>query len=58
MERVRWTKADVVELVATLVALLIVVRVFGKFANAIELRPGMVLPNPVLALLRPRDMTG
>ncbi len=57
MERDRWTGADVVELVASVVALLLVVRVFGTFANAIELRPGVVLRDPVLALLRPRDMT-
>ncbi len=57
MERERWTGTDVVELVATIVALLVVVRVFGRFANAVELRPGVILRDPVLAILRPRDMT-
>jgi hypothetical protein len=54
----RWTTPDLIELAATIAALLIVVRVFGVFANAIELRPGVVLGDPVLAALTPRDMTG
>ena len=54
----RWTAAELVELIAAVAGLLIVVRVFGTFANAIELRPGIVMADPVLALLTPRDMTG
>jgi hypothetical protein len=54
----RWTVPELVELLASVLALLIVVRVFGTFANEIELRPGIVLHDPVLARLTPRDMTG
>jgi hypothetical protein len=46
-----------VEGVATLAALVAGLSSLARFLGWVEARPGVVLPDPVLALLRPRDLT-
>ncbi len=53
----RWKPADLVELAGSVTALVLILRVFAGFAAAVEHRPGVVLADPVLALLTPRDLT-
>lgn len=52
-----WTRAELIELAASVAALGLVVRVFAVFAAGVEARPGALLRDPVLASLTPRDMT-
>lgn len=46
-----------VECVLTLAGLLAALASLARFLSWVEARPGVVLPDPVLALLRPRDLT-
>lgn len=55
--RKRWRRADVVELVLSFGAFALAVHAFARFGAQIETRPGVVLRDPVLALLAPRDLT-
>ncbi len=55
--RQRWRSADVVELVLSFGAFALAVHAFARFGAWIETRPGVVLRDPVLALLAPRDLT-
>ena len=45
------------ELVLTLAALAAVMAALSRFLSWVERRPGVVLPDPVLALISPRDVT-
>jgi hypothetical protein len=45
------------ELLLTLAALVAVLAVLTRFLSWVELRPGVVLPDPVLAVIPPRDVT-
>ena len=45
------------EAMVTPLALIAVLAVMARFLTWVETRPGVVLPDPVLALLPPRDMT-
>ncbi len=45
------------EAVITPVALVAVLAVMARFLTWVERRPGVLLPDPVLALIPPRDMT-
>jgi len=53
----RWTRDAAVELVVSVAALVLVLSVFTRFAAWVETRPGVVLPDPILAHLQPRDLT-
>ena len=44
-------------LALTLPALVAALTLLARFLNGVEARPGVVLPDPVLALLPPRDLT-
>jgi hypothetical protein len=44
-------------LALTLPALVAVLALLARFLDRVEVRPGVVLPDPVLALLTPRDLT-
>jgi len=44
-------------LALTLPALVAVLALLSRFLDRVEARPGVVLPDPVLALLSPRDLT-
>ncbi len=44
-------------LAVTLAALAAVLAFLARFLDGVERRPGVVLPDPVLALLPPRDLT-
>ncbi len=46
-----------VEAVLTPIGLVVVLAVMARFLNWVELRPGVVLPDPVLAVLPPRNVT-
>jgi len=46
-----------VEAVVSPVALVAVLAVMARFLSWVERRPGVVLADPVLALLPPRDLT-
>ena len=46
-----------VEWLLTLAGLVAVLSGLARFLDWLEARPGVVLPDPVLALLRPRDLT-
>jgi len=50
-------KRNKIELVATLVFLAIVLASLANFLNFIEARPGVVLPDPILNLFNPIDLT-
>ncbi|HUM10031.1 MAG TPA: phosphatase PAP2-related protein [Myxococcaceae bacterium] len=45
------------EVVLTAVAFIGVLNAMARFLNWVELRPGVVLPDPVLAAISPRDVT-
>jgi hypothetical protein len=45
------------ELVLTAAAFPLVLGVMARFLNWVERRPGIVLPDPVLAVIPPRDVT-
>jgi hypothetical protein len=44
-------------LAAAVPALVVVLAALARFLEAVESRPGVVLPDPLLALLPPRDLT-
>jgi len=44
--------------IATPIVLLVVLNAYGWVLGSIEQRPGAVLPDPVLAYLTPRDVSG
>ena len=46
-----------IRLVLTVPALALSLAVLARFLDRVEARPGVVLPDPVLALLQPRDLT-
>jgi hypothetical protein len=46
-----------IRLVLTVPALVAVLSLLARFLEFVEARPGVVLPDPVLALLSPRDLT-
>ncbi|HTP49615.1 MAG TPA: phosphatase PAP2-related protein [Anaeromyxobacteraceae bacterium] len=50
-------KAFRVHLAATVPALLAALAALAAFVKRVERRPGVVLPDPVLALFAPRDLT-
>ncbi len=52
-----WTGADLLELLPSLAAFALAVAGFARFAARVETRPGVVLRDPILALLTPHDMT-
>jgi hypothetical protein len=43
--------------IATPVVLLVVLRAYGWVLRIVEVRPGVLLPDPVLELLAPRDLS-
>ena len=45
------------EMLVTPVALVVVLAVMARFLSWVEVRPGIVLPDPVLAAIPPRDVT-
>lgn len=45
------------EMVLTPVALAVALAVMGRFLSWVEDRPGIILPDPVLAAIAPRDVT-
>lgn len=53
----RWTPARWAELVTALAALVLALAAFARFVGWVERRPGVTLPDPVLARLVPRDLT-
>lgn len=53
----RWTAASLLELAVSVAALAAVLALFARFVAGVEARPGVVLPDPVLARLAPRDLT-
>jgi hypothetical protein len=53
----RWTAARGVEVALSLAALVAVLSVFARFVGWVQRRPGVVLADPVLAWLTPRDLT-
>jgi hypothetical protein len=60
--RERWTSSWrqrrlVVELVVTVAALALTLALFSRFVLFVESRPGVVLPDPVLASFAARDVT-
>ncbi len=55
--RRRWTAGHAVEVALSLAALALVAEVFASFASRVEERAGVVMHDPVLALLVPRDLT-
>jgi hypothetical protein len=52
-----WTRIAAIDVALSFAALVAVLNVFARFLSWVELRPGVVLPDPVLALLQPRDLT-
>jgi PAP2 superfamily protein len=50
--RFRWSA------IGTPVALVIVLKMYARVLGFVEQRPGVVLPDPVLLLLAPRDLSG
>jgi hypothetical protein len=46
-----------IRLVLTVPALALVLAILARFLDRTEARPGVVLPDPVLSLLTPRDLT-
>jgi PAP2 superfamily protein len=52
-----WSRAAAVELFLSIAALIAVMTPYARFLAWVETRPGVVLPDPVLARLVPRDLT-
>lgn len=50
-------KRNRIELVVTLILLAIILTLFTNFLNFIEARNGVVLPDPILSLFNPIDLT-
>lgn len=50
-------KAPVAELTLSLVVLIAALSVFSSFVNWVETRPGVILSDPVLAMMKPLDVT-
>ncbi len=53
----RWDRRAAAELCASVVVLVLVLAAFTRFLGHVEARPGVVLADPLLARLRPRDLT-
>ena len=53
----RWTRAAALEVATWLALLVAVLSAYTRFLAWVERRPGVVLPDPVLALLQPRDLS-
>lgn len=51
------TRRDWLIFSATLAALIVVLRLYGRFLTAVESRPGVILPDPLLPHITPRDAT-
>ena len=52
-----WNRRSAVELAITVSVLMAVLLVYGRFVRWVEQRPGVVLPDPVLELFAPRNLT-
>jgi hypothetical protein len=52
-----WSRASAVELFLSIAALVAIMSVYARFLAWVETRPGVVLPDPVLARLQPHDLT-
>jgi hypothetical protein len=52
-----WNRNRVLELAVTLVVLGGIMLTFSRFVRWVEHRPGVVLPDPLLCLLAPRQLT-
>ena len=56
--RANWNARDFrLQVIATLVLLPLVLFLLANFLNRVEQRQGVTLPDPVLALFHPRDLT-
>lgn len=51
------SKGNLIELIASLIILVISLSLFANFLNFVETRDGIVLPDPVLSLFNPVDLT-
>ena len=53
----RWTLAALADVAGSIAVLVALMSVYARFLAWVETRPGVVLPDPVLARLQPHDLT-